>query len=91
MEQFENEFSNFPAKKIVKHNFKNVDDNIAPLVNQINSFQLIKAVVLKEYQWVDAIRIIRDWIAFHLYTSYPYVSLKAVNVLFILFNSGGRR
>ncbi len=36
MEQFENEFSNFPARKIVKHNFKNVDDNIAPLVNQIN-------------------------------------------------------
>lgn len=33
---YENEFSNFPNKRITKHNFKNIDDNIAPIINQIN-------------------------------------------------------
>lgn len=36
MSRFENEFSNFPNKKITRHNFKNVDDNIGNIVNQIN-------------------------------------------------------
>lgn len=36
MPEYENEFSQFPLKKITKHNFKNVDDNIAPVINQIN-------------------------------------------------------
>lgn len=39
MSQYENEFSNFPNKKITKHNYKNVDDNIAPIINQINSLR----------------------------------------------------
>lgn len=39
MSQYEREFSNFPNKRITKHNFKNVDDNIAPVINQINSLQ----------------------------------------------------
>ncbi|MBD5551913.1 MAG: hypothetical protein HDQ96_12200 [Lachnospiraceae bacterium] len=37
--RFEREFSNFPSKKITLHNFKNVDDNIAPVINQINSLR----------------------------------------------------
>ena len=36
MAVYENEFSNFPAKMITKHNFKNIDDSIASLINQIN-------------------------------------------------------
>lgn len=39
MAEFEREFSNFPNKKITRHNFKNVDDNIAPIINQIKSLQ----------------------------------------------------
>lgn len=39
MSQFEREFSNFPLKKITRHNFKNVDDTIAPVINQIKSYQ----------------------------------------------------
>lgn len=36
MAAYENEFSNFPEKMITKHNFKNIDDSIASLINQIN-------------------------------------------------------
>ena len=39
MAEFEREFSSFPEKKIVRHNFKNVDDSIAPIINQIKSLQ----------------------------------------------------
>lgn len=39
MGKYENELSNFPNKKITKHYFKDVDDNIANLINQINSFR----------------------------------------------------
>lgn len=37
MSQYENEFSNFPQKLITLHNFKNIDDNIANIINQINT------------------------------------------------------
>ncbi len=40
MAKYEREFSNFPSKKITKHDFKNVDDNIASVINQIKSLQL---------------------------------------------------
>ncbi len=39
MTEYENEFSNFPLKKITRHNFKNIDDNIASLINQINTLR----------------------------------------------------
>ena len=39
MSDFEREFSNFPEKKITKHNFMNIDDDIASLINQINSLR----------------------------------------------------
>ena len=39
MTEFEHEFSNFPLKKITRHNFKNIDDNIADIINQINSLR----------------------------------------------------
>lgn len=39
MSSYEREFSNFPDKKITLHNFKNVDDNIASIINQINSLR----------------------------------------------------
>ena len=32
MAKYEREFSLFPEKKITLHNFKNVDDNIAPII-----------------------------------------------------------
>ncbi len=39
MAKYEREFSLFPEKKITKHNFKNVDDNIANIINQINTLR----------------------------------------------------
>ena len=39
MAEFEWEFSSFPEKKITRHDFKNVDDNIATVINQINSLR----------------------------------------------------
>lgn len=39
MSQYENEFSSFPDKFITRHNFKNIDDTIANLINQINSYR----------------------------------------------------
>lgn len=39
MIEYENEFSRFPVEKITKHNFKNIDDTIAPLINKINSLR----------------------------------------------------
>lgn len=36
---YENEFSNFPNKLITKHNFKDVDDSIADVVNQITTLR----------------------------------------------------
>lgn len=36
---YENEFSNFPNKMITRHYFKNVDDNIADVINQINALR----------------------------------------------------
>ncbi len=39
MAKYENEFSNFPNQKIIRHNFKNIDNNIAPIINQINAFR----------------------------------------------------
>lgn len=39
MSIYETEFSNFPNEKITKHNFKNADDDIADIINQINSLR----------------------------------------------------
>ncbi len=39
MAVYENEFSSFPSQKITKHDFKNVDDNIASVINQINTLR----------------------------------------------------
>lgn len=39
MAEYEREFSNFPEKKITLHDFKNVDDTIAPIINQINTLR----------------------------------------------------
>ena len=39
MSQYENEFTNFPHKLITLHNYKNVDDTIASVINQINTLR----------------------------------------------------
>lgn len=39
MSIYEHEFSKFPEQKITIHNFKNVNDNIADIINQINSLR----------------------------------------------------
>ncbi len=39
MSQYENEFSCFPRKLITRHNFKNVDDSIAPTIQKINDLR----------------------------------------------------
>ncbi len=40
MSKYENEFSNFPSQKIIKHNFKNIDDSIADTINEINDLRV---------------------------------------------------
>ncbi len=40
MAEYSREFSSFPSQKITRHNFKNMDDNIADIINQIKSLQL---------------------------------------------------
>ena len=40
MAQYENEFSNFPTKKIIRHNFKDIEDNVVTLINTIKQLQL---------------------------------------------------
>ena len=39
MSAYEREFSSFPEQKIRLHNFKNVDDNIARIINEINELR----------------------------------------------------
>lgn len=39
MTEYSREFSSFPSKKITRHDFKNVDDNIASIINQINNLR----------------------------------------------------
>ena len=39
MSVYEREFSNFPEQKIKLHNFKNVDDNLAGIINEINELR----------------------------------------------------
>ncbi len=39
MTEYENEFSNFPSRKITKRHYKNVDDTAAPLINRINALR----------------------------------------------------
>lgn len=53
MTTYENEYSNFPSQKITKHNFKNIDDSIATLINQINSLRA-------QGKYNEAAGIIRD-------------------------------
>lgn len=39
MALYDREYSNFPEQKITLHNFKNIDDNIASIINQINTLR----------------------------------------------------
>lgn len=39
MSQYETEFSSFPQKLITLHHFKNIDDNVASVINQINTLR----------------------------------------------------
>lgn len=39
MSQYETEFSNFPQNLITLHNFQDVDDNIATVINEINTLR----------------------------------------------------
>ncbi|MCM1234078.1 MAG: hypothetical protein NC489_28575 [Ruminococcus flavefaciens] len=39
MSQYENEFSNFPQNLITLHNFQDVDDNIATVINEIDTLR----------------------------------------------------
>lgn len=38
-QQYENEFSHFPYRKITRHNFKNVDAAIASTIEEINALR----------------------------------------------------
>lgn len=39
MAGYEREFSSFPEQKITLHHFKNIDDNIATIINEINELR----------------------------------------------------
>lgn len=39
MTKYENEYSSFPYKKITKHNFSDVNDDVAAIINQINALR----------------------------------------------------
>lgn len=39
MSIYENEFSEFPNKKITRHHYKNIDDTIANVINQVNELR----------------------------------------------------
>lgn len=39
MSIYEREFSKFPEQKITLHNFKNIDDNLASIINEINTLR----------------------------------------------------
>ena len=39
MTGYEREFSSFPEQKITLHHFKNVDDNLASIINEINELR----------------------------------------------------
>lgn len=53
MAEYSREFSSFPSKKITRHNFKNVDDNIAPIINQINTLR-------SQNRYNQAARVVQD-------------------------------
>lgn len=53
MAKYSNEFSSFPSKTITLHRFKNIDDTIAPVINQINSLR-------EQGLYNQATRIIQD-------------------------------
>ena len=37
---YTNEYSKFPYQVITQHNFMNIDDSLASLVNEINSYKM---------------------------------------------------
>ena len=39
MTKYESEYSSLTNKKITKHNFADIDDDIAPVINQINALR----------------------------------------------------
>lgn len=53
MAEYSKEFSSFPSKKITRHDFKNVDDNIASIINQINNLRT-------QGLYNQAVRIVQD-------------------------------
>lgn len=53
MVEYSREFSSFPSKKITRHNFKNVDDNVASIINQIKSLRV-------QEKYNQAARIVQD-------------------------------
>lgn len=53
MSQYENEFSSFPKHLITRHNFKNIDNTIANLINQINSYR-------SQGAYIEAANLIRN-------------------------------
>lgn len=52
-QQYENEFSNFPYQKITRHNFKNIDADIASTINDINNLR-------SQGKYVEAAQRIED-------------------------------
>lgn len=91
MSQYENEFSNFPYKKIIKHNFKNVDDKIADIINQINTLRAQKLYgqaarivennydILSQYV-VDAVTF-RTWVE-EIYNTQKYAKQQQQFIYF---------
>lgn len=91
MTEYEQEFSSFPSKKITRHNFKNIDDDIAPVINEINSLRMqglyaqatsiiqMNKDILKQYI-VDAVTF-RTWEE-EIYNTQKYAKQQQQSIFF---------
>lgn len=53
MSKYQNEYSNFPSKKIKKHNFLDVTDEVASIIKQIN-------VLRFQGQYIQAAHLLQE-------------------------------
>ena len=91
MSKYNSEYSNFPHKKIKKHNFLNITDDIAFIVNQINTLHsqgkyAQAAQILQENketlsQYIIDAEIFRTWVD-EIYNTQKYAKQVQQSIYF---------
>lgn len=91
MSKYDSEYSNFPHKKIEKHNFLNITDDIASIVNQINTLHSQgkyeqAAQILQENketlsQYIVDAEIFRTWVD-EIYNTQKYAKQVQQSIYF---------